>query len=129
MRIPGDFANHTCDAAVVTCIDFRFQDALDQWLKANVGPGHFDRIAYAGGVKEWETVMAQIRVSKQLHQIKKVILINHEGCGAYGSAGTLERHQHDLTNAKQALLHEFPDLTVELYYAQLDGNIVPVAAK
>jgi carbonic anhydrase len=113
---------HNCDAAVVACIDFRFQRFLDRWLETNLGYEKYDRIGFAGGVKSWETVLGQIELSKKLHHINRVILINHEDCGAYGAAGTRELHEHDLRTARQALLENFPDLKVDLYYVTLSGG-------
>ena len=114
---------HTCDAVVVTCIDFRFQEKLEAWIHENVCSGKYDRVSWAGGVKNWEQVAVQIELSKKLHGIHKAILINHEDCGAYGAAGTLEKHTQDLHAAKAAVLAQFPDLSVDLYFAKLDGNI------
>lgn len=118
--------SHNCEAAVVTCIDFRFQNNLENWLHEHVGVGQYDRISWAGAVKNWEQVAVQIGLSKKLHSIKKVILINHEDCGAYGAAGTLEKHTQDLKASKDALQAAFPELSVELYFAKLGGEIEQV---
>src|SRR3990172_8777477 len=83
---------HTCETAIVTCSDFRFQEYIDNRIAENFPPGSFDRVAIAGGVFDFEYVLKQIEISKRLHHIKKVVLINHEDCGAYGEAGTPEKH-------------------------------------
>ncbi len=115
--------SHTCKAFVVMCMDFRFQKTFDQWLQENLGQGNYDRVGYAGGVKDWGKVFSQIEISKRLHQIEEVVLINHEDCGAYGPAGTPERHDHDLKEAREKVLKAFPDLKVSLYYAKLNGDM------
>ena len=120
-------SNHTCKYAVVTCIDFRFQEALEAWINEHCGPGNYDRIALAGGVKSWDAIMDQLRVSKRLHMVETVILINHEDCGAYGAEGTFTRHQQDLQAAAKEVAAKL-GLKAELCYAKLDGTIVPVAA-
>ena len=66
--------------------------------------------------------MDQIDIAVRLHHIKKVVLINHEDCGAYGQEGTAEKHAQDLQNAKEKILIKFPDLAVEIYYLKLDGT-------
>jgi hypothetical protein len=63
-----------CEAVVITCIDFRFQELFDSWLVKSLGRGNYDRIGIAGGVKDWETVFNQIKVSKDVHRVKKVVL-------------------------------------------------------
>ena len=91
--------SHRAEAIIITCIDFRLQEAINKWISENSQPGTFDRVALAGGVKNLETILGQIEIAHRLHHIKKVILINHEDCGAYGEAGTPEQHAEDLRNA------------------------------
>lgn len=118
--------SHYCDAFVVMCMDFRFQKTFDQWLQKNLGQGNYDRVGFAGGVKSWETIFSQIEISKRLHHIKKVVLINHEDCGAYGAEGNPQRHAKDLNEAREKVLQAFPDLEVALYYCKLNGEMEPV---
>ena len=113
---------HTCETAIVTCIDFRFQEYIDNRIAENFPPGSFDRVAIAGGVFDFEYVLKQIEISKRLHHIKKVVLINHEDCGAYGEAGTSQKHSEDLKTAKAKIKAIYPDLEVETYYLHLDGT-------
>jgi carbonic anhydrase len=63
-----------------------------------------------------------VEISNRLHKIKKVILINHEDCGAYGEAGNYQRHKSDLKEAERKIEALFPDLDVETYYLHLDGR-------
>ena len=65
--------------------------------------------------------MQQVEISNRLHKIRKVILINHEDCGAYGVEGTYERHKVDLEGVEQKIGALFSDLNVETYYLYLDG--------
>lgn len=118
---------HTCSAIIVTCIDFRFQSQLEAWAREHVGERNYDRVALAGGIKNLDVILTQIDVSNRLHQIKKVVLINHEDCGAYGAAGTEEKHREDLTTAAQKVKADYPHLSVETYYAKLDDSILPIA--
>lgn len=115
-------SGHQCEAVVVTCIDFRFQDYINDWISKNIPPKSHDRVAFAGGVKNLEIILGQIETSKRLHEIKKVVLINHEDCGAYGESGTLEKHTEDLKNAEQRVKEKLPDVEVETYYLHLNGT-------
>lgn len=112
---------HKCSAAVVTCIDFRLQKYLHDWLDEKL-PRDFDRIAVAGGVKNLDFILSQIMLAEKLHHIEKVILVNHEDCGAYGELGTKEKHVVDLTAAAEKIKSQFPDVEVETYYLHLDGT-------
>lgn len=114
-------ALHSCDAIVVSCIDFRFQKYIRKWLDKKMVDKTFDYVGFAGGTKDLITVLKQIAISVRLHAIKEVILIHHEDCGAYGAEGSPEKHRHDLLKAKQAILQQYPDLHVKLYYLHLDG--------
>jgi carbonic anhydrase len=111
---------HTCEAVVVHCIDFRLQHFLNDWLEKRFGKQNYDRISWAGGVMEFAIVKTQIQKSQQLHNVKKIILINHEDCGAYGPMGTKERHVSDLAYAEEAVKSLY--LQVEKYYLHLNGE-------
>jgi len=115
-------AEHITDAIVVHCIDFRFQKYLDPWLHLHLGHDNYDRVSLAGAVFDFYSVLKQVEISDRLHKIKKVILINHEDCGAYGEAGNYERHKSDLEEAERKIEALFPDLDVETYYLHLDGE-------
>jgi len=113
---------HKCDAIVVVCIDFRFQDFLHEWLDKKMKDKTYDLVGYAGATKELKVVMKQIDISVKLHHIKQVILIHHEDCGAYGEKGIYDRHLKDLKKAEKAILTKYPKLEIELYYLNLDGK-------
>lgn len=119
--------NHSCEAVIITCIDFRFQDAINNWVCGKFSPKTFDRVALAGGVKNLEIILSQIDISVRLHHIKKVVLINHEDCGAYEESGTKEKHAQDLKAARDKILPLYPDLEVETYYLYLDGHFESLA--
>lgn len=111
-----------CEAVVVHCIDFRLQHFLNDWLKERFGIQNYDRISWAGGVKDFNYVRVQIDIARRLHKVKKVILINHENCGAYGSDGTKERHVDDLNHAGRMVKIQYLDVDVEKYYLHLNGE-------
>lgn len=118
---------HTCDVIVTTCIDFRFQGFIDKFIEEKFGNNNHDRVAWAGGVKDWDNVLNQIKISKRLHDIKEVVLINHEDCGAYGELGTPEKHAEDLKTAYGAIKNELSDVEIKTFYAKLDGSFEEIS--
>lgn len=119
-------ATHTCNIFVATCIDFRIQKTVAEWLRKNVGEKQYDRVAWAGGILDLEGVLKQLVISVHLHHVKKAILMNHEDCGAYGTAGNFEKHKNDLLAAAQKVKALYPQLEVETYYIHLDGTVEKV---
>ncbi|MBI2011517.1 hypothetical protein HYS91_01995 [Candidatus Daviesbacteria bacterium] len=118
--------NHQAEAIVVTCIDFRLQEYINEWLSQKFSAKTFDRVAFAGGVKNIDTILTQIEIANKLHHIKKAVLINHEDCGAYGELGTVKKHTQDLRNAAAKIKEQFPNLEVDTYYLHLDGRFEPI---
>lgn len=113
--------NHKAEAIVITCIDFRFQEYIQNWLEENFQPKTFDRGAFAGAAKSLDTILSQIEVASRLHHVKKAVIINHEDCGAYGPEGHIDHHIRDLKHVEKQVLEQFPNLEVETYYLHLDG--------
>lgn len=120
-------SDHHCDSCIITCIDFRFQEYINKFIEENFPVKSFDKVSLAGGVFDFETILKQVEISKSLHHINKVLLINHEDCGAYGEAGTEEKHIEDLKNAAGGIKAEFDDLDVEKYYLHLDGTFEKIS--
>ncbi len=124
---------HNCNLLVVSCIDFRFQEHLRNFLEKDY-KGNYDLVCLAGSAKNFisggeadkETILKQVKISENLHHIKKVFLINHQNCGAYGSSivsGSREEkeiHRKDLISAKEEIKKFFPDLEVLLYFIEFE---------
>src|SRR5260370_27122021 len=86
-----------CDAAIVGCFDNRFELAFRKFLQ-RILVLNSDSIKIAGGAKclaspehktDREFVLEQIRTSIRLHGTKRVILVLHSDCGAYGGVARL----------------------------------------
>lgn len=120
-------SDHTCTAIVVTCMDFRLQTYIEDWMQKTIGEKNYDRIAWAGATFDIFPVMKQVDVSVRLHDIKKAIFINHEDCGAYGATGTYERHKTDLVEAAKKVKILYPNLDIETYYLHLDGTFEKIS--
>ncbi len=132
---------HICSALVIYCIDFRFGKAIRKYLEGRGLLDDCDIVAVAGAAKnllssapeaERQFMLKQIAISKNLHHINKVILLNHTDCGAYGGRAAFpdreaERagHRIDMEAAKRLILSFYPDLEVETVLADIeeDGSI------
>lgn len=124
---------HDCDLLVISCIDFRFQEPLRNFLEKDY-KGNYDLVCLAGSAKNFisgieadkEFILKQVKISKELHHIKKIFLINHQNCGAYGetfASGSREEkeiHRKDLIRAKEEIKKIFTDLEVSLYFIEFE---------
>jgi len=128
---------HTTSAFVLTCIDFRFHEKIVEELKKQ-GITSFDLKCDAGGVKylvsdekpavrDW--ILENIRIAKDLHHIKMIVLINHYDCGAYGGSSAFDSEEvqisfqkNQLSAARTLLSSRFPDLEIKTFFAKPVGE-------
>ena len=129
-------ARYICDAAIVWCFDNRFDLAFHKFLRKS-GVIFTDPIKIAGGAKslaspanpsDREFVLDQIRASIQLHGTKRVILMAHSDCGAYGGLETFgdvekerQHHREELLRAIDVLNREIPGLQIDGYFVDFEG--------
>jgi len=129
---------YQCDAAIVWCFDNRFELGFRKFLK-RIGVNFSDPIKIAGGAKSLASpnletdrgfVVDQIRISMRLHGTRRVILMLHSDCGAYGgladgfggdTRAEFVHHRAELIKATAALHEIFPDLDVDSYFVDFDG--------
>jgi hypothetical protein len=129
---------YQCDAAIVWCFDNRFELGFRKFLK-RIGVRFSDPIKIAGGAKslaspeietDREFVLGQIRKSIQLHHTKRVILMVHSDCGAYGgleggfggdTAAEMEHHRRELGAAAASLRQAIPGIEVDGYFVDFEG--------
>jgi len=112
---------YRCDAAVRWCFDHRFELGFRKFLKC-MGVKTPDPIKISGGAK-------QIRKSSGLHGTRRVILMVHSDCGAYGglmgrfggdTAAEAAHHQRELHRAAAYLKTEIPGLEVQGYFVDFE---------
>jgi len=130
---------HNCEAALITCEDFRLHQRKDgrnyiaQFIKGlNMD---CDLITRGGGIQDLvrpsqegfaKSVLRDSEVSAKLHNAHTIYLINHEDCGAYGSMNfssreeELKQHHNDLRAARDILLKEFSSKEIKLFFAELE---------
>src|SRR6266568_2654167 len=127
-----------CDAAIVWCFDNRFELGFRKYLK-RIGVVNSDPIKVAGGAKclatpdqesEREFVLEQIRKSMRLHGTRRVILMLHSDCGAYGGLAAgfgndaraeAEHHHAELRRAAENLRRAIPGVEVDAYFVDFEG--------
>jgi len=131
--------SHTCRSLIIHCMDFRFIRQLTDYFAKAGHLGNADFVGWAGAGKAFldpagrDFVMHQVELSKQLHNIDEVHVVNHLDCGAYGGSKafpdqTVERAKHlaDLKAVRQTIQQRFPHLEVFGYLASLSGDAVTV---
>ncbi len=131
-------ARYSCDAAVLWCFDSRFDLGFRKFLK-RIGVVNADPIKVAGGAKslaspdpetDREFVLEQIRKSIRLHDTKRVILMVHSDCGAYGglaegfggdAQAEASHHQRELALAAANLMKAIPGIEIQAYFVDFEG--------
>ena len=135
-------ASGNYEAMVLSCIDPRFQDLVNKKQASDGLSGKYSAFTVAGasiGVvapafKEWSrTFWENLGASIQLHNIKKVIVVNHRDCGAakiaYGEdkvanpAVETETHKEALLEFRRQLNEKFPAMGAQLSLMALDGTL------
>ena len=126
--------HYTADACVVWCFDDRFYKLLKAFGKQE-NFKNIDLVKIAGGAKalggeagpDRDFVLGQLKASIRLHGTKRVVLMLHRDCGAYGGSknfpdanAELEHHTARLKAAKDLLGKEV-NVPVDMYFADFDG--------
>jgi len=127
---------HACEAMVLSCIDFRFWPAIIKYVEEELGIKDFDFPSLPGAAKAINNcdhdnaglAMSCVDVPCNLHHVKKLIIVNHADCGAYGGRAKfdnnldqeLEFHKAELAQAKALISAKHPDKEVITLFAQLD---------
>lgn len=100
---------HECEAVVFPCMDFRFPKDLYRYLEEELKLST-DWPALAGGVKNLvdegparEIVLNNFRISKKFHKSRKIVLINHIDCAAYGGSKAFKSREEEIEFHKDQL--------------------------
>lgn len=129
--------HYAADACIVWCFDDRFSGLLVEFIK-NREYKNYDLVKVAGGAKSLASpeneaerlfLLKQIRISINLHDAKRVILMCHEDCGAYGGKKEFENNEKekekicgDLKEGIHILKNNLPkEVEVEMIFADFDG--------
>ena len=132
--------HYTANVCVVWCFDDRFYKLLKAFGKQEHF-GHIDLVKIAGGAKalasaegaspDRDFVLNQIKTSARLHGTKRVILMLHRDCGAYGGSKNFadagaerDELEKQLRHARDFVTQELSHvggLSVDAYFADFDG--------
>ena len=128
-------------AMVLSCMDPRFQPIVFNYLKKNKLSGKYSAFTIAGSAigvtankfKKWHKVFwDNFKTSVKLHNIKKLIVINHRDCGAakiiigkkeFSKINETSVHKHSFEKIKKIFKKRYPKLKIELKLISLDKKI------
>ena len=119
-------------AMVLSCIDPRFQPIIYSYLKKKKLIGKYSSFTIAGSAigvtankfKRWhKTFWDNFDTSVKLHNIRKLIVINHRDCGAakvvngkkiFNKLNETKIHQNSFIKIKKKFKKKYPKLKIEL---------------
>lgn len=128
-------------AMVLSCMDPRFQPKIFNYLKKRKLSGQYSAFTIAGAAvgvthskfKKWHRVFFEnLSASIQLHKIDKLIVINHQDCGAAKIANSKKEfnnkietdiHKLSFKKLKSSLRKKFPKLKIEFNVMALNNSI------
>ena len=128
-------------AMVLSCIDPRFQPIVYNYLKKKKLMGKYSSFTIAGSAvgvtanrfKKWHKVFWEnFDTSVKLHNIKKLIVINHQDCGAakiingkkeFSTINETKVHKTSFQKLKKIFKKKYPELKIELKFVSLNKKI------
>ncbi|HKX02721.1 MAG TPA: carbonic anhydrase [Methylomirabilota bacterium] len=134
------------DALLLSCMDYRLIAETERYMSGRGLRHKYDHVILAGGAlgaltekyPAWnQTFWQHLDVAIQLHQVHKVIVLDHRDCGAYqvilGEDFAKDRakettvHAEQLQNLRKRIVAQYPSLQVELLLMSLDGKVEKVS--
>jgi hypothetical protein len=136
----GAYGNY--DAMLLTCIDPRFPEPTIKYMEGRNMVGKYSQFSIAGAAigvvapkfKTWAPAFwDNLAATIQLHNVPKVIAMNHRDCGAakiaYGDAAVANpavetaTHKAALLEFRKQVSERQPKLATELGLMALDGKV------
>lgn len=133
-------------ALVLSCIDYRILEAERYFLSLQNLGGQYDFATLAGASLalsgmphqyDADAFWDQLDISYRLHQIKKVIILDHQDCEVYkykidpslsdNPQLELTTHTEYLSRAYWAIRDRYPDLNIELYFVNLNTDVKQIS--
>ncbi len=131
----------TYKAMVLSCIDPRFQTVVYNYLKKKKLIGKYSSFTIAGSAigvtakkfKRWhKTFWENFDTSVKLHNITKLIVINHRDCGAakmingkkeFSKNNETRIHKNSFHKIKKLFKKKYPKLRIELKIISLNNKV------
>ncbi|GIK19985.1 MAG: hypothetical protein AMXMBFR77_25480 [Phycisphaerales bacterium] len=127
-------------AAAVYCSDGRVGEHFDDFLQNGLGLPRYDRVALPGGPAclaghpqahlEEQGVVDELRFLVEVHGLKRIVLIAHQGCAFYGTRLSLGEPRLELVQRADlvraaAFVHRVTGVErIEGYFARLvEGRV------
>ena len=128
-------------AMVLSCIDPRFQTIVFNFLKKRKLNGRYSSFTIAGSAigvtankfKKWHKIFwDNFETSVKLHNIKKLIVINHRDCGAakiingkkeFSDINETKVHKNSFLKIKKIFKKKYPKLSIELKIISLNSKV------
>ena len=128
-------------AMVLSCIDPRFQTIVYNYLKKKKLTGKYSSFTIAGSAigvtankfKRWhKTFWDNFDTSVKLHNIKKLIVINHRDCGAakiingkkeFSKNNETIVHKNSFHKIKKLFKKKYPKLRIEFKIISLNNKV------
>jgi carbonic anhydrase len=133
-------------ALVLSCIDYRILEAERYFLSLQNLGGQYDFTALAGASLalsglphqyDADAFWDQLDISYRIHQIKKVIILDHQDCAVYqdkidpslrdNPVLELATHTEYLSRAHWSIRDRYPDLNIELYFVNLNTEVKQIS--
>jgi carbonic anhydrase len=138
----GRAASGKYEAMILACIDPRLQEPVHAYAAKRGLGGQYSQFVIAGAAvgvvapkfADWHKAFwDNLAVSIELHQIDRIIAIDHRDCGAakiaYGDAAVAdparetETHRQALAQFRKEVAQRQPKLGIETGLMALDGSI------
>ena len=128
-------------AMVLSCIDPRFQPIVYNYLRKKNLSGKYSSFTIAGSAvgvtadkfKRWHKAFwDNFETSVKLHNIKKLIVINHRDCGAakiingkkeFSVVNETKVHKNSFKKIKKIFRKKYPKLSIELKIISLNRKV------
>ena len=128
-------------AMVLSCMDPRFQPIVNNYLKKRKLNGKYSAFTIAGSAigvtaskfRKWhKPFWDNIHISIKLHKIKKLIVINHQDCGAakmmnskksFNNIIETKIHKKSFMLIKNKFKKKYPSLSIETILISLNKKV------
>jgi carbonic anhydrase len=137
--LPAKAQHKPVTALAITCMDFRLVDDAVRFFASQKLTNDYDQVSLAGAslaavsprfASSNAAFWDHVAIARKLHDIRKLIVMDHRDCGAYRvafnrsfqGAEETEQHRRIMVEVKTRLAKEHPGLPSEFYLMALDGK-------
>lgn len=127
-------------AAAIYCSDGRIGEHFDDFLQNGLGLPRYDRVALPGGPAclaghpqahvQQQGVVDELSFLVEVHGLKRIVLVAHEGCAFYASRLELKERRMELVQRADlvraaAFVQRVTNIpAIEAFFARLDEGRV-----